>query len=374
MHVHVHLSHGFGERSWNKRFVEGTLIGINEPDAYGYRQAEGMGVTLSASEDHAENRIVRTGRLGLRWFLGFDLVHAARNRAALLQSDVIWTHTESQFLGILALFALLRLPASRRPKIIAQSVWMIDDWTRQPFPRRLLWRKLIGRADVLTFHSTENLRTAKRLFPDKRSELVLFGIRAAIVPRGARAAGAAPVRLIAVGNDRRRDWATLIAAVRALPDCTLRIVSTTCPSKLALGVDNVTISGVSSNDDLMALYREADLAIVPVTENLQASGITAVQEAVLCGVPVIASDTGGLRAYFDADCVCYVPPGQPHALSEAISALLHDPQRRAALVERSQARMGPHGLGSEAFVRRHVELSAELLGEAVPQPSASVVS
>ena len=48
------------------------------------------------------------------------------------------------------------------------------------------------------------------------------------------------------------------------------------------------------------------------------SGITVIQEAVLAGVPVIATATGGLSGYFPPDTVRYVPPGDVAALRDAI--------------------------------------------------------
>ncbi len=40
--------------------------------------------------------------------------------------------------------------------------------------------------------------------------------------------------------------------------------------------------------------------VVPLKPNKHASGITVMEEAALHGLPMVVTDTGGLKAYFDA--------------------------------------------------------------------------
>ena len=80
------------------------------------------------------------------------------------------------------------------------------------------------------------------------------------------------------------------------------------------------------------------------------------------GVATVATDVGGLRAYFEDNAVLYVPPSDPARLSEAVFALARDPERAARLASIAQARMTSGGLGCDAYIARHVELSKELLG------------
>ncbi len=54
---------------------------------------------------------------------------------------------------------------------------------------------------------------------------------------------------------------------------------------------------------------------VPLKHNKHASGITVVQEAVLSGVPVVATLRAGLDAYFSHDEIRYVQPDNPIALA-----------------------------------------------------------
>jgi glycosyltransferase involved in cell wall biosynthesis len=102
--------------------------------------------------------------------------------------------------------------------------------------------------------------------------------------------------------------------------------------------------------------------VLAIKPNLHASGITVLEEAALLGVPMICSDAGGLRAYFSDSEVRFVPPQDVTALKAAIRELAADPDARLALAEKAQARMGSTGLSSESYVRRHVEISRDLLG------------
>ncbi len=357
--IFVQLAFGYGAVNWGSRYERGEILGINERLAYGYYRAGDMGCHVVYSEDAHEGMVSKLSRLAVRAIAGFDLIHAWRNRNALRQADVVWTHTESQSLAVSALIGLLGIVP--RPKLILQSVWLIDRWQSQGPLRRWLWRRLLTKADVLTFHTSVNRNIATDLFNGRRCEVVLFGIRASEKRPIRHGPVGRPARLIAVGNDVHRDWQTLIAAVAGLPETDLRIVSRRVPPALTNGVGNVTICRPRTNEELMAIYDWADIAVVPLKPNLHASGSTALQEAVLNGLPVICSDAGGLRDYFSEDEVAYVPTGQPDALRQCIAALINDDERRMSMANMAQARMGPDGLSSEAYVRRHVELSREVL-------------
>jgi len=111
----------------------------------------------------------------------------------------------------------------------------------------------------------------------------------------------------------------------------------------------------------------ADVIALAIKPNLHASGITVLEEATICGVPVICTDTGGLRAYFSDREVKYVPPHQPDALRHEIAALAKDGDAGPSMVEQARARMISAGLSSRRFAQRHAELSRELLG--VPETS-----
>ena len=356
LNVFVHLAADKDVTAWRAAWRSGALVGVNDETPYGYGRAEQMGCRVAYSRTAAEGPLGTMLRLGLRVVTGFDLLHAFRQRRALRAADVIWTHTESQFLAVAAVLAF----APRRPRILGQSVWLFDRWPRLNPLHRLLYRRLIRMVDVLTVHSSDNLAVARALFPDKRVLCVPFGIPAetmsAPVLRRAR-----PLRILAPGSDRHRDWACLAEALDALPDAEALILSGTAPRRLSQGRPNLRIAKARSNGELSGHLAEASVVCVPLKPNRHASGITVIQEAVLAGVPVVATETGGLKDYFGSDAVRYVPPGDPAALRAALAEIAADPEAARLRAVRAQAHLRETGLGAESFIRRHVEISHEML-------------
>ncbi|HEX3495920.1 MAG TPA: glycosyltransferase, partial [Methylocella sp.] len=154
----------------------------------------------------------------------------------------------------------------------------------------------------------------------------------------------------------------LIDAVKNLEGYELRIASQKVGPRLVAGAKNIEIVKPKSNSELLGLYEWADVMVLAMKPNIHASGITVLQEGVLRGVPVICSDTGGLKAYFSEAEIKYVPTQDAEAIRRAIQEVAEDDESRWIFVKRAQARMGPEGLSSHAYVKRHVELSKELLG------------
>ena len=367
IHAYVHVAHGFDAQRWRQRWESGELIGLNESSPYGYHRAHDHGVQVVFSHDAEEGTLAGLMRKGIRLVLGFDLLHAWRNRGRILAADVVWTHTESQHLGVAAVLGLLARRSNAAPRLLAQSVWLFDRWDRLSPPRRTLYRKLLDQADVLTVLSPANRQVASELFPKTRVEFVPFGICAddMVEPSMRRTDG--DIRVLAVGNDRHRDWSTLISALAGTESVDLRIVSQTIEKSAVEGYPRAEVLSVRDNAALLELYEWADVVALPLKPNRHASGVTVLQEAVVCGVPVVVSDTGGLQAYFDDECVAYVEPQNAAHLRTTVLELRDDPARRLRLALRAQSRMGPCGLSSEAYVRRHCVLSAELTGR-WPQP------
>ncbi len=93
--------------------------------------------------------------------------------------------------------------------------------------------------------------------------------------------------------------------------------------------DLVTFLGKRSQDTLPYYYSASDVVVVP--SHYESFGMVAL-EAMACGVPVVASQVGGL-AYLVQDGVTgfTVPVDDPRALAERLSLLLQYPDLRARL-------------------------------------------
>ncbi len=117
----------------------------------------------------------------------------------------------------------------------------------------------------------------------------------------------------------------------------------------------VTLLG--RRDDVADLLAAADLVVLP--SRWEARSLTA-QEALRAGTPLVATRTGGLPELL-GDGALLVPPGDAAALAGAVTGLLADPARAAALAAagRAQAESWPD---EAATARGLVAVYRELLG------------
>lgn len=353
--VFVQLSYGYGAGNWNGKFRQGKILGTNEPYAYGYYRAASDDIKVTYSEDiEKETLLQKSVRYVARLILGFDFVQVWRNRKQIESgADVVWTYNEAQTLGVMLLKKLLRL---KRPKVIGQSVWLIDKWPRNRI-RQKLYRWLLKDVDVLTFNSKINSDIARKMFPHNRIEFTKFGIRCdEMVPYSPKDTG----NVIAVGNDRSRDWTTLAACASRMTDTNFFLATQNAAAiAIADKHPNMTIAGLKTNADMASFYEKAILVIVPLKRNNYVSGLTVVEESGVMGVPCIVTDTGGLRDYFTDDMVYFVPPDDADALIQAIQTLLSDKEKRARMVKNIQDYMKT-SLNSQTYVDEYVRITRQL--------------
>jgi glycosyltransferase involved in cell wall biosynthesis len=102
-----------------------------------------------------------------------------------------------------------------------------------------------------------------------------------------------------------------------------------------------------SDAELPAFFRRADLLVLP-HRTVDVSGV--LFAGLAFGKPMVLSDVGGFRELVeDHGAGRLVPPGDPGALAEAISALLADPSERERMAERARvAAAGPYSWDSIA--------------------------
>lgn len=142
--------------------------------------------------------------------------------------------------------------------------------------------------------------------------------------------------ILAIGNDRHRDWSTLISAwTQDLP--LLRIIT-----KLPVpdhGPNIEVIPGdwgsqIFSDEQIREQYIGASFVILPLFDTHQPSGQSACLQAMACGKAVILSDIDGL---WDRDLIVHdynvllVPPRNVDSLNGQIKRLLNDPVLRNKL-------------------------------------------
>jgi glycosyltransferase involved in cell wall biosynthesis len=144
--------------------------------------------------------------------------------------------------------------------------------------------------------------------------------------------------ILAVGDDQGRDFATLVKAAEDLPT-EIRIKTRLPVKRDAVRNANVTVlSERMSHEELRNLYAGACFFVVPLTETLNASGVSSVLEAGAMGKALIISETQSMRDFIVPDETCLVvPPDNPKALREAMIRLRTDGDLRRRLGAQARA-------------------------------------
>ncbi len=93
--------------------------------------------------------------------------------------------------------------------------------------------------------------------------------------------------------------------------------------------DRITRSGFVPHDQVPAVLRSIDLLVLPSIYEEMGSVLA---EAMACGLPVVASDVGGIPDVVgDGETGILVPPGDVAALTKALDGVLRDAALRARL-------------------------------------------
>ena len=131
-------------------------------------------------------------------------------------------------------------------------------------------------------------------------------------------------------------------------------------------VGDATANGVQflgMRDDVERLYSALDVyVLLSHREGFPRSAM----EAAACGLPIVATDIRGCRQVVDDGVTgLLVPRGDAVAASEAIAALLHDPQRRAAMATAAVARAREQ-FDDQRVIATTLTAYRDLLGPAAP--------
>lgn len=162
--------------------------------------------------------------------------------------------------------------------------------------------------------------------------------------RLARGSSGSPIRLLSVATlNPGKGHEALLHALAALPTRNWRLA---CAGSLTrhpqtvervratisrLGLDDhVTLAGELPADALDVCYDESDVFVLAT---LRETYGMAVAEALAHGLPVVSTTTGAIPDLVGHDAGLLVPPGDTHALTEALSRVLNDAELRARLAD-----------------------------------------
>lgn len=250
------------------------------------------------------------------------------------QWDLLDLH-EEPFALVTAEVLLLRALRRARPPYVLYSAQNIEK--RYPMPFRWLERRALRHAAGISVCNHEAGRIAVRKGLPGLPRMIPLGVDTShFRPPSARGTRPDPDRIV-VGYAGRlaahKGVAVLLEAVAGDRRLHLRIAGDGPDAdelrRLAvqLGVeDRARFVGSVPHEQLPAFYADLDVVAVPSLPTpgwLEQFGRVAV-EAMACGVPVVASDTGALPDVVGVTGTL-VPPGDPAALRAALVALGTDP-------------------------------------------------
>lgn len=190
--------------------------------------------------------------------------------------------------------------------------------------RRAITARFMSQMHAVLFADSEEAEIRKRFKPDAHGitsgwfgvDETFWTMPAAPTSRGG---------VLAVGNDGRRDYSTLVEAARLLPDIPFAVV-TRLPTLDDLPTNVRWRRGdwkenAVSDGGLRELYQTAASVVVPLKESIQPSGQSVAMQAMMCGAPVVITKTSGWwgsDVIRDGREVALVGPGNVEELAAAI--------------------------------------------------------
>jgi glycosyltransferase involved in cell wall biosynthesis len=301
--------------------------------------------------------------------------------------DVIWCFTEIEGLVLALLFKIFRV----RKKLFLIAVEPLSQNSLLFLFKLKVWTHFTKILPTNTYQSAELVRLG---LPAEKLTVLPYQVDCQYFTNTATARiGSGKPLIVAVGLESR-DYVTFIKAVTDL-DVDVFVAASSLWSgdsaQFPVSIPaNVTV-GRCNYQELKKLYSRATLAVVPLRDSPYQHGITAIQEAMAMGLPVVVTRTRGqsdvvidrrrvLRSnpelvtsegfaqLFHPDSSelqesngFYVSPGDDEELRKCIRYLVENPDVAAELGANGQ-RFAREVLSVECFVQRAVDLIAQANG------------
>lgn len=124
----------------------------------------------------------------------------------------------------------------------------------------------------------------------------------------------------------------------------------------------VTVHGFVPDRELLQHYRRATLLLLPLCA---AGANNALVEALACGLPIVATDTGGVRDYGGGSIFPAIPPGDVDGFVREVRMLLLHAERRRAVAAACR-RFAEQQLSWSSVAVQHADALRQLIeGEPV---------
>lgn len=259
---------------------------------------------------------------------GFPIEATVRATRAVRGADLILALLEQQ--GRAAAKAKrYGFPPFRSTPLVLWSVWLADELSRRPHSDRVGFARDYLSANLVVHQS--NTETDVLLSAGFRADQIFansWGVASDYYSPGD---ATRDLDLLAVGQDRGRDYGTLFDALSGT-DLRLDLV---CRPVNLQGLDippNVTMRGTVSHTEYRSLLRRAKVVVVPTKEMMYPTGSSVALEAASCGACVVVTGTPSMRQFFtDREDSLLVDAGDPETLRSALLEAARDPGLRARL-------------------------------------------
>lgn len=228
------------------------------------------------------------------------------------------------------------------PCIFVDGLFTVSRWS---FMRGLTQASVRASSGVVGYSSTQNDYWARESgVPRERLPNIPFGLDIDFYPPLDAAISVEAPYVLTVGRDPRRDFQTLLDAMRG-SGLALKIISLPYLTERLVTHDvDVQFLERVSYPELFQLYQGASVVAIPLAPDINyPSGIRGMLEAMAVQRPVVATRTSCLEEYANHDVhVRFVQAGDPQALRMELVELSQDSQLRDRLTRASRARLGEH--------------------------------
>lgn len=278
----------------------------------------------------------------LRWHIVQSLRarHAVSTELRNRPADVVHIHTQS--VALLMGSAMHTTPVALSVDTTVRDWWSMPAWRPQQSyagaliaPSVALERRALERAALVLAWTPWAQHAIERSAPGARTVEHHPGLDLTRHRPAQRQARQRPRVLFVGGRFVEKGGEDLLAALGDSlgRDVELDIVTPAAVTER----EGVRVHRLSpSSPELIDLQQQSDIVCLPTRGD---AAPWAVLEAMACGTPVIATSVGGIPDLLERGrSGVLIPCGDRRALANALSALLADPQRRAALAGRARSR------------------------------------
>lgn len=285
--------------------------------------------------------------------LGYPVQAAIRALPDVARADLVIALLEQE--AVLASGLKGRgLPPYGGTPLMVWSCWLADEIGRADRDRRRALHRQFRHADLIAHLSrreTETLVDAG--FSEEQLVPMTYGVSHRYYQPGREEDR--DLDIVAIGQDRGRDYATLFAAI----DGTDLMLDLVCRPENLAGLrvpDNVRVHGLIPHEQYRAMLRRTKVMAVPTKVLAYPTGSSVALEASASGCCVLATDTPAMSDYInDGMSGLLIPPGDSTSWREALLRLREDDATRRRLGE------GARRSVEETFNAEH--MWAELAGE-----------